>query len=318
MKKYSLLLIIQFLFTTWCMGQDTLKGIVKNAAGEPLEGVTVKTAKRSIMTPRDGSFKLEVQHGDRISFNYVGYKSVSYVVDKENLAPLVIKMKDDQELHERVVSAISPRSTWTGAKIGYNLDGDAGEEYFGSAKITLNALKQLPEKWHVAVVGNFGNFVTRLNADEGKKGITDLALTLTGLSIGMAGTYTPWHKEKDDGGEKWAIRFYYLPAYRLNTYKNVGADSATVNISQFRNSVGAEFEGLELVKGGKINISAEASLALMDKNRYNLVFKEKKGSLVSLDVTVILPISSQIGFFADATFIQGNKPNYITGIILRP
>ena len=55
----------------------TLSGVVK-AEGEPLPGTTVyiKGTTRGTLTDIDGNFRLEVEEGDIIVFNFVGFDSI--------------------------------------------------------------------------------------------------------------------------------------------------------------------------------------------------------------------------------------------------
>ena len=83
--------------------QNMIVGVVTDAMGEPLIGVTVlvKGATQGAITDVDGKFSLPVKMGDVLSFSYVGYVPLSVKVT--NLKQLTIEMKEDSKMLEEVV-----------------------------------------------------------------------------------------------------------------------------------------------------------------------------------------------------------------------
>lgn len=83
--------------------QNMIVGVVTDAMGEPLIGVTVlvKGATQGAITDVDGKFSLLVKMGDVLSFSYVGYVPLSVKVT--NLKQLTIEMKEDSKMLEEVV-----------------------------------------------------------------------------------------------------------------------------------------------------------------------------------------------------------------------
>ena len=83
--------------------QNTVKGSVKDASGEPIIGasVLINGTSNGTMTDLDGNFSLSVQPGQTLTISYIGYKK-QQVTAQDNM---VITMQDDaaQSLNEVVV-----------------------------------------------------------------------------------------------------------------------------------------------------------------------------------------------------------------------
>lgn len=69
--------VLAFLFTGTVLAQETktIKGIVKDAAGEPLIGASVvqKDTNNGVLTDMDGNFTLTVPADATLSIAYMGY-----------------------------------------------------------------------------------------------------------------------------------------------------------------------------------------------------------------------------------------------------
>ena len=84
-----------------------IKGMVKDALGEPLIGVSVlvKGTSNGTVTDLDGKFSLNVSVGDILEFSYVGYAAQSVTVKNANPLDIVLS-EDAQALDEVVVTAL--------------------------------------------------------------------------------------------------------------------------------------------------------------------------------------------------------------------
>ena len=82
---------------------DKVTGVVKDATGEPLPGVTVMQAgtTNGTMTDLDGSFTISVPKGAKIIISCVGFASTEIVADGQT--GLNIVLEDDTTLLEEVV-----------------------------------------------------------------------------------------------------------------------------------------------------------------------------------------------------------------------
>ncbi len=84
-----------------------IRGVVKDALGEPLIGVNVKVkdATSGTITDMDGNFNLQVKKGDFIEISYVGYTTQTLkVADSQPLS--IVLQEDTQTLSEVVVTAL--------------------------------------------------------------------------------------------------------------------------------------------------------------------------------------------------------------------
>ena len=79
----------------------TVKGIVKDATGEPIIGanVLVKGTTNGTITDFNGNFLLNAQSGDIIVFSFIGYQTQELPVAPQ----MNVTLKDDTELLDEVV-----------------------------------------------------------------------------------------------------------------------------------------------------------------------------------------------------------------------
>ena len=79
MKKTCIL--FSFIFTFFCLSaiaqKQTIKGLVTDNKGTALEGVTVKNSgsKAVTNTNKNGTFTINANSNDLISFSYVGFET---------------------------------------------------------------------------------------------------------------------------------------------------------------------------------------------------------------------------------------------------
>lgn len=83
---------------------ETISGVIIDAAGDPLIGVTVSVKGTTIGSHSDheGKFTIKVQVGATIVFSYVGFKSKEIVVRDNTLLTITLQ-EDAQQLDEVVV-----------------------------------------------------------------------------------------------------------------------------------------------------------------------------------------------------------------------
>ena len=125
-------LFLFFLFPLCAFAQTiTVKGIVKDAAGETLIGVSVKVDGTSTGTITDlsGAFEIKASENSKLSFSYIGFQTV--VIDVNGRTSINVTLKDeDKSLNEVVV-------------IGYG--SQRKEAVTGSvASVSGNVLKEIP------------------------------------------------------------------------------------------------------------------------------------------------------------------------------
>jgi TonB-linked SusC/RagA family outer membrane protein len=130
-KPWSFLILF-FLFPLCAFAQSiTVKGIVKDAAGETLIGVSVKVVGTSTGTITDlsGAFEIKASENSKLSFSYIGYQTSEIDVNGRTRIDVTLKV-EDTSLNEVVV-------------VGYGTQRK--EAVTGSvASISGNALKEIP------------------------------------------------------------------------------------------------------------------------------------------------------------------------------
>ena len=327
---YLSLILLFFALSTYSQ-TFTIKGKV-STKDSPIAGCSVVNETKSVgekkvltITNQKGEYSIEAEKGDKINFYYAGFTPQSIIVN--NSDALNIKLEVSESLSEVVVtgfgsSSVSIRNFWVGAKIGYNFIGNTDDDFFvGSATIALNLLDNNDTHHSFGIIGNFGNF--KFNKDTSDtKNIQKVAQSINGLSIGVGYTHETSLKGKNEYKSKQYPKSYFREfiqsGVRLTTFTKVGKDSSTANLGQSMTTGGVEFEQTGFKNGGSITASMGVSLYLFDKDIYKKIFDEEKSRLVTLDFTIILPISKNMGFFVNGTFAKKTSAAYILGVILKP
>lgn len=108
--------------------QRKVKGVVLDAAGQPIIGGTVRDREtgNGTITDIDGNFSLEVADGAILDISYVGYQSQTVRVDGPTLT---IRLKEDTELLDEVV--VIGYGTTSAKKLVSAVTAVKGEEFQG-------------------------------------------------------------------------------------------------------------------------------------------------------------------------------------------
>ena len=102
-KLRNFLALAAFLLvSTYAFAQNTVTGIVKDKAGDPLIGVSVveKGTTNGNITDMDGKFTMNVAQGKTLVFSYIGYVTQEIKVTSNSLN---VMMKEDDQMLEEVV-----------------------------------------------------------------------------------------------------------------------------------------------------------------------------------------------------------------------
>lgn len=99
----------------------TLKGFVTNQRGEPLQGVSIQGAGKSVTSGNDGAFSIEVPAGTELVFSYTGFADQKVTV-RNSQADLKIQLQTKKDLDEVVVVGYGTRrkSEVTGSMVSVN------------------------------------------------------------------------------------------------------------------------------------------------------------------------------------------------------
>lgn len=105
--KLNYLLIIFLLFSTFGFAQKkNIEGIVKEkSTGLPLYGVNImdKNSGSSVVTDFDGKFSLQgVSSGTTLVFTYIGFKSITYIINEKD-SNIAINLEEDTKMLNEVV-----------------------------------------------------------------------------------------------------------------------------------------------------------------------------------------------------------------------
>lgn len=106
MRKWYILMLLMSLWFTGVQAQETVKGIVRDATGEPLIGANIIEKghpNNGVTTDIDGNFTLKVTNNKAvIVISMVGMKTVEVGVPKDG-KPLSVQLSDDTQTLDEVV-----------------------------------------------------------------------------------------------------------------------------------------------------------------------------------------------------------------------
>ena len=94
-------LLLGLFLSVGAFAQNDVKGIVKDASGEPIIGATIRVIGQDggAITDFDGNFTIKAAPGAKIQVSYIGYKTVELPVS----ANMVVTLQDDTQLLTDVV-----------------------------------------------------------------------------------------------------------------------------------------------------------------------------------------------------------------------
>jgi TonB-linked SusC/RagA family outer membrane protein len=112
-KPFTLVLFAVFtLFNVEVIAQNnSISGIVKNATGEVLEGVTIKVKQTGVLfkTNDKGSFSAKISIGQTLVFSYVGYNDYEFQVKDSKPISIVMSVKFDEQEEVVVIGYLQQR-----------------------------------------------------------------------------------------------------------------------------------------------------------------------------------------------------------------
>ena len=165
----------------------------------------------------------------------------------------------------------------------------------------------------MGVIGNLGNFKFDKETDSSED-VQKIAQSINGLSVGLGLTL---ENKISSISEDSFFRYFVRTGVRMTTFDKIGVDMESKNLAQSETNTGVELEIGNFKNEGTITIATGVTMYLFDENVYNKIFEEKKSSLFTLDTTIILPISKDLGFYINGTFTKRASAAYILGIIFR-
>lgn len=320
------ILVVVFLLSS-LIGFSQLKtysgSILEMTKKEPIPGATIlvysdsNQLKLNTMTDLNGLFSIPAQPGDKLIINFIGFNSQSLVIGEKTPENITIFLGQDESIQEVVVTAFasSSASSWIGATLAYNIDGQDSENIIGSSKVKLNTSKRFTGHFRLNVIGNIAKFSGNIDTTAFRKDIREIVQSSQGLSIGLE----PLYIIKEDFVNDLHIRSWVTLNYKVNQFKGVGLESTSKNVtlSQFRLTTGAEIEAIEFQDGGRlIHFGFEGAISTFSSDKYFQVFNEDRSTLFSFEWNVTVPVFGSLGFTAGQTISSGIKPVFFAGIII--
>ena len=118
LQKPLMALFLLCLFPLGAMAQSLVKGTVKDVAGDPIIGASVKVqgAKSGAITDLNGNFSVQADNNATLVISYIGYTTETVKVAGRNNIPVTLK-EDAQTLNDVVVIGygVQKKSDLTGS-----------------------------------------------------------------------------------------------------------------------------------------------------------------------------------------------------------
>ena len=94
-------LLLGLFLSVGAFAQNSVKGVVKDASGEPIIGATVRVdgQEGGAITDIDGNFTISAAPGAKLHVSYIGYKTVEVAASNN----MVVTLQDDAQLLSDVV-----------------------------------------------------------------------------------------------------------------------------------------------------------------------------------------------------------------------
>ena len=168
------------------------------------------------------------------------------------------------------------------------------------------------EIFNLYVVGNFARVTSPVspNPSDDLKEITQSA---QGLSVGIS----PVYKLNPNNLNKNFFRTWFSVGYKLNGFQLQNKEDETVNLHQFRTSVGIEFEGFQVENGGSFLLGVECSYSVFSQEAYERVFERSVSGIPAIEGTLIVPLQGNFGLLGSILISEHNKPAFQGGIIVK-
>lgn len=117
MKKRLLLIgVICLLLAQVSFAQELVKGVVKDAKGGALPGVSIKAQNRTVLSDFEGKYSISAASTATLTFSYIGFLTQNIPVAGKSQIDVVL-LEDSKTLGEVVVTAIGIRQQKK--KLGY-------------------------------------------------------------------------------------------------------------------------------------------------------------------------------------------------------
>lgn len=315
MKKKLLLLFVLFLFQI-SYGQIAYTANVIDSDKNPISGCEVRNTITGLATFTNavGEFTITCSVNDVVVLSSPNYQIETITIAQKPSPIIVLNPQTKSALAPEDVT-ISPKNYWVGARVGYNLISNAAEDNFiGSATAGLNLYKfEQPNRNSISVIGNLGNY--KFNTEEEDiSEVQKLAQSVNGISIGLGYTFSD---KLLDHLDHLNYNLFATARGRFTTFKNIGTAKESINFTQFVATLGGEIALANFEKEGELTLTISGSAYLFDKNQYNLIFGSVKDNICTADITLIVPLSGQIGFFASGTYAHEMSALYSFGIIIK-
>ena len=106
MKRLLFLTILSVLVMSTTYGR-MISGVVSDGRdGAPLIGAAVKNGSRGAVVDFDGSYRIEAETGDELSYSYVGYSTVVKTVGSESIINVELKVSTGDEILDAMVDGM--------------------------------------------------------------------------------------------------------------------------------------------------------------------------------------------------------------------
>jgi hypothetical protein len=207
----------------------------------------------------------------------------------------------------------SSSSSWVGATLMQNLDGNGAEGLIGSGNVKLATAEDLTGPFKLNIVGNISNISKASNLESIKSDLIRIGQSTQGLSAGLEPQYII---VKDHKFVKLFDVYSHL-LYKVNDFQKINGTDENVILSQFRASVGFEIEAIKFNGKDYMLLSVEGIRSGFDANRYSKIFGTPKSSVYSLEIVGVVPLVSRIGLLVMQNYTTSAPSVFSAGLVVK-
>lgn len=211
---------------------------------------------------------------------------------------------------------LAANSPWLGAQVGYKFGSSS--DFADNLLVSGRYLHEIPFKnagnFHLPVMGNISalkNDITDVEQDVDtiKAKVEQLLLSPQGVNVGLF----PYYVISDS--ENLMVTLHSVISWKLNGFKN--NENVTQYLNQGRFAVGLEAQlGATDNARHRLVISVAPTISVFNENDYEKIFNESRSSIVSLEVTGVVPLGGGVGILAEGIIAEDEFSTFRVGLVL--
>jgi hypothetical protein len=206
---------------------------------------------------------------------------------------------------------MGPRNWASGIQAYFDLSGGSFADIFRASALGLLEVFEISKEFNIYFMGNISNVVDNTEATDLEAKIKEIQQNSQGINLAF---YPHYYKEFNSKVLQ-TLTIYFPLGWKLNALKD--QNDTYQYLHQFNGMIGIEF-GLLQGKFSKkfMTISFEGKLSKFSKKKYESIFGEQKSSMISFEITGLVPILNGCGILANYSNSKQTDSTFSLGIVI--